>query len=87
MSWAPIHLAPIGSWVEVGDGKHSMAAISDHESGWWEDETGDFHVEAAQNKGAGLTQWRPLATGYRVQDLGTDRSSDPVYVQVNARSA
>ena len=62
-----------------GEGCKEMAAIADEEEFWWEDETGDYYVEARANNGHGLTEWRPCDDGFRPAGWqGTNRDGEPV---------
>jgi hypothetical protein len=79
--WQPMDTAPRGAWIAVrSDDGEPIAAISDEEDGWWEDETGDYYVEAAANPNGphGLTHWDYLPEDYEVLDwFGTNRHSEP----------
>lgn len=78
----PMESAPRNAWILAFTDSltEPHAVISDEEEGWWEDETGDYYVEASFNDGRGLTVWAPLPEGYTVENwMGTNRGDEPIY--------
>lgn len=79
--WQPIAVAPRNGWIETtGTGGTGGVHIFDS-VGWWEDETGDYTVEASFNPNGhfGLTHWRYLPAGHVISDYeGTDRFAEPI---------
>jgi hypothetical protein len=87
MSWQPIETAPRGFWIEAAGNNRAITHPViwtdevDGEEGWWEDETGDYHVDAPHNNGNGLHSWRPLKPSWRPEPwMGTNRLDDPTWV-------
>jgi len=77
--WQPIETAPAGAWIKTrSDTGHEGVHIKDAEPGWWEDETGDWSVEASHNNGHGITEWTYLPADYVISDYeGTLRDGEP----------
>lgn len=81
MEWKPIETAPKDGWIEARFSDGGTIVVIAEEFGWWEDETGDFTVEARVNPSGpyGLVAWRYLPPDYAVSDYeGTDRYNVPV---------
>ena len=77
--WQPIETAPANAWVQtLYTSGHTGVHIKDTEAGWWEDETGDYSVEAARNRGHGIVSWAYLPSSYQISDFeGTLRHNEP----------
>jgi len=77
--WMPIDAAPSGRWVRTHYASgHTGVHIKHSEEGWWEDETGDYTVEARFNNGHGIIGWGYLPADYQVSDYeGTMRYNEP----------
>jgi len=71
--WRPISEAPRdGRWVEVPSdfGPHFIRADPEGEDGWWQDQTGDFCVQADHNNGHGIKIWKATPEGFEPFDEG-----------------
>ncbi len=71
---------PTDGWLLVRSGAFRKAAIRDEEEGWWEDETGDYSVEARHNPNGwhGLEHWAYLPAEYEISSWeGTNRHLEP----------
>lgn len=77
--WFDIASAPAGAWVRTRYASgHLGVHIKHTEPGWWEDETGDWTIEAMQNNGHGITHWAYLPPDYVISDFeGTARYGEP----------
>ena len=79
VDWKPIDTAPAGAWVQTRYASgHIGVHIKDDEEGMWEDETGDYTIEARHNNGSGITEWTYLPADYVISDYeGTLRDKEP----------
>jgi hypothetical protein len=77
--WMPIDTAPAGAWVwtQYASG-HRGVHIKDEEEFMWEDETGDYTIEARANNGHGIVAWAYLPDEYVISDFeGSSRVDEP----------